>query len=158
MANTYIKLCSEFSITDRVAQETRLRELNVDMMTYYDGDSETRPSWMPDTVMYDGWLTAFEQINVISADGDCKVEVATDYGPDFDAVGCVLKELLKLEPAGTQWRIPFAETCDRLRTGAFGGGMMIVTSTGYGLYSITLLVDTLCERLGMDYVRDLFLS
>lgn len=76
------------------------------------------------------------------------IEVVVETHEDYDVLGYLLHKIISVEPEDTTWVIPYAATCDQMRIDAFGGGVLVVTKDGWGIWSAEQLAAMIVYRLG----------
>lgn len=161
MANNYTKFSSVFTVASPTATIARIKEIKDLLESTKDPD----PDELSENIVVPDWVgeveleyIGYELYHIeMSKEDDCRtLWVYSDDSADFAALGQILVYLIKLEPEDDlRWIIPYANTCDRLRVGEFGGGILVITKSGWGLTDTTSLLDSIIRDFGDDVIPEL---
>lgn len=165
MSNNYTMFSTALEISNPDTTRKRLDALFQEANAYVLGSNPDAPvpEWLgatsPEWVEYER-----QNIQVCSEDDENSpfvnvgrpfLWVHSDESADLDVLGCLLKELIRLEPDpengdALMWTVPYSKSSDGERLDEFGGGAIIVTRDSYEIWDMVCFLDRVKSTVGEE--------
>lgn len=157
MANNYVQSSSEFTLSDPNRAKDILRKLYDINERYDEGllteDSVSLSEEEKEFLEYCKDTTG--DISAITITGNI-LSVLVEQNADYNVLGYVLNRILQSEPDETTWVVSYAFTCDKMRVDEFGGGVLVVTIDGWGVWDAASMARSIIDDRG-DYLIENFI-
>ena len=157
MANTYVQSSSEFTLSDPDGAKIILQKL-YDLQERYDDGvlEENNADLSADEKEFLVYCKESPgDISSITIAGNT-LSVHVDLKADYNVLGYALNRILQSEPEDTSWMVPYAVTCSRMIVDAFGGGILLVTKDGWGVWDASSMARSIMDERG-DYLIENFI-
>lgn len=156
MANSYTRTAFSAPIKNMDAVKNELFELNKFDSLMDEGVEYETPA-------YNEYIQHTQEstpaIQCITVNDELQtIEVVVETYEDYDVLGYLLHKIISVEPEDTTWVVPYAVTCDTMRIDAFGGGVLIVTKDGWGVWSAEQLVALIANTVGDTVLVDRYIE
>ena len=122
----------EKQIYDTTTEFNWLDAKEIARKTFFEADDNEAVGWFTDQVDF--------QDDPITSKSS--VWIHADESLQTDGLLPCLRFLIHLEPKGTQWIIPYANTCSRMRPDGFGGGVIYIDRDKAVMYDAEWMMDS----------------
>lgn len=157
MADTYVQSSTEFTLSDPDGARTILQKLYDIQKRYDDGLLEKDNAILSadEKEFLEYCKDSTSDISSLTIAGNI-LFVCVELNADYDVLGYALNRILQSEPNETTWVVPYAVTCSRMIVDAFGGGVLVVTVNGWGVWGAADLARSIMDERG-DYLIENFI-